>query len=131
MEEMIRGQIAGDIKAKADEIMDPTEKNTFLYGQKRLYTSLVAGLDTFIAEEYDREVIGERIASGQPSSLLSTVMRFKTSGVEDYMKSIQTQNEASKQAMEQSQPSAQVQMSQPEMQVQQPQPQPMGMGGPG
>ena len=138
--QIMEGQIARNMKAEADKFTDPAEKNAFLDGRKHLYTSLVAGLGNFIANEIDEDVIRERIANKETSLLMVTVMGIKKNGVEGYMKSIQAQNEVNKQEMEQSQPSAQVQaqaqtqVEQGAAQIQQQQPEPkpaqQGMGGP-
>ena len=127
MEEMIRGQIAGDIKAKADKLTNPAEKDAFLDGQKHLYTSLAAGLGNFITKAVDRDLLNQMYAEKSRGLLVSKATVLQINGMEDYLKSIQAQNEANKQ-MEQSQASAQVQQNAAQMQVQQAQPEPPKAG---
>ena len=90
-------------------------------------TSLAAGLGNFITKAVDRDLLNQMYAEKSRGLLVSKATVLQINGMEDYLKSIQAQNEANKQ-MEQSQASAQVQQNAAQMQVQQAQPEPPKAG---
>ena len=125
------------IKTNEDKVREDTQKleeaKKFLDSQKRVYTSLVAGLRKFVREKSDRELIDNYCKVLKPLSmeglkLTQATDQMRNSGVEEDLKGVMAKNGELKQNTDQVQHNPnQLQQSPDQLQMQQP-PQPQQAG---
>ena len=125
------------IKTNEDKVREDTQKleeaKKFLDSQKRVYTSLVAGLRKFVREKSDRELIDNYCKVLKPLSmeglkLTQATDQMRNNGVEEYLKGVMAKNGELKQNTDQVQHNPnQLQQSPDQLQMQQP-PQPQQAG---
>lgn len=135
VEKTLEAQVAGQMLTKAKGINDPAERNAFLEQEKYTYTSLSAGLRSFVRQKIDPDLVTRfcRNPGGftdEADALLEITDNLQEGGVQEYLEGIQAQNAAMKGQMQANQPQAQ-QLQQSQPQIQQPQAPSMGGGAMG
>ena len=113
--------VAEGMYHEAEQITDSAKRNEFLDKSKDLFTSMTAGLRSYVVKHTDHNAVRDFFANrGEAdafSNLFNITRELDRNGVNHYMKEVQVQNVAAKQAQQPAAQVQQVQMEQPKMEA--------------